>query len=162
MKLDGVPVAMFVLFLAACGGEQYQAAPAAGPSAPTGACTGLLINAQEAGRKVHAGALETWTVVDEGRNKIFGSDDILAEYQARKGVMFGKRYAEAVAEGRGLHLGKNFYEVQVMKCEYDEATWKKAVYMVSDATAAEIRAIPNLGALVQRANIVLLMGLVGD
>jgi hypothetical protein len=153
--------AMLLLVFVACG-QQYEAAPTVAPSTTGGAYTGLLINAQEPGRKVHAGALETWSVVDEGRNKIFGSGDILGEFRDRKGVMFGKKYADAVREGRGLHLGKNFYEIRVMKCEYDETTWKTAVYIVNDATAAELRAIPNINSLVQRANIVLLMGQVGD
>ena len=145
------------LLVAGCGEETYQT----NQNQPTtgGAVTGILMNLQRPDTAdTNAAAAETttsWTVVDPAGSVIFSSLDVKNKV---RGVCYAYRRADT--EGKSLWLGKNPKEFGILSFEVSVQSEKERTikFMVSDVTAAEMRAIPNLADLIRNANLVVLTG----
>lgn len=152
-----------LVLTAGCGGEQMTSGTNT-QDAGGGAVTGILINAQTLdGKTVDLAhkTVETWTVVDAAGTKIFGKEDINAEFLKLRGVRYDWHRAK-ILEGSNLTLGKNFKEFPVTVEYKGEEKKQTATLKVTAGVAAELRAIPNLSALVSKCNIAILVGKMGQ
>ena len=153
-------LSLLLLVVAGCddgyskGGGQEQA---------SGPVTGLLIVAQTSEGDTVDLAHETvltWNVVDGAGTKLFGKDQISAKFM-QKGVKYEKYRAKAL-EGSNMWLGKNHLEIYVQDIQVTgKEKAQTATLVVGPGVAAELRAIPNLDQLVNRAMIVFLLGKTG-
>ena len=78
-----------------------------------------------------------------------------------RGVCYAYRRADT--EGKGLWLGRNPKEFTIISFDVSTESEKNRTmkFTVSDVTAAEMRAIPNLADLIRNANLVVLTGRAG-
>ncbi|MHC4473273.1 MAG: hypothetical protein ACYS99_20200 [Planctomycetota bacterium] len=155
---------LLVLFFAACGEEQYAPRTQTATKTTTGGITGILLNAQQMEKNVDAAErkVQSWEVADDSGLAIFGSDMIDPEFQRLKGVKYAWKRKQAL-EGSSLHLGKNHREYPVREVKVTgEGKDRKATFVVGSSEASELRSLPNLSQLVRQANIVILVGKIGD
>jgi hypothetical protein len=154
---------LFIAF-AACGEEQFAPrGKTRKEQKPTG-ITGLLLNAQQAEKNVDAAERKVtgWEIADDSGVTIISSEDIDPQFKQLKGVKYEWKRALAL-EGSSNWLGKNHREIRIRETKITgEGKEKKATYVVSAGEAAELRSLPNLGEIIRQANIVILLGKIGD
>jgi hypothetical protein len=157
MRILSALLCVLVLAILACGGEPtYTSTKKKKSSKPQG-YTGLLLNFQRPPTEVPLKkTLNKWKVVDSSGDVIFSKDDIPA---SSKQEVWEWRRSEAVK--KRFWLGDNPYEVRMTKDEYGEG-YKEGTFYVSDATAADLRNMPNLQKLLRMANVVVLVGKEGQ
>jgi len=154
-----------LLLLVAAGCDQGSYQKAGGNQAVGGPVTGILIVAQTIeGDTVDVAHkdVKTWNVVDPTGAKVFGKDQIDAQFAQMKGVLYSRKRNEIIEKG-DLHLGKNFKEVRVQEVKVTgEEKNQTVAFVVSGTDAAELRALPNLNTLVRRCMIGILLGKIGQ
>jgi hypothetical protein len=153
---------LLVLFgTLACGGDEYGPGPEGGGGQQ--AFTGILVDAQRPPDKLPMKkTLDKWQVTDMAGNVIFSNADIPKSSKAPSWEWRRAKTQELTAR---FWLGTNPYVVKVIEDDYpmDEnnkilsATWK-----VGDATAAELREMPNLKDLLKRQMLMFLIGKQGQ
>jgi hypothetical protein len=167
MRFRWLVVGLCLLSFAACGGDPY-AVPAGTQSAGnvgggSGAVTGLLLNVQRPPDQVpFKGTLDEWKVVDPLGNPIFSRADT-PPVGSVVGVTWEWKREEALNwSNKKAKLGDNFYEIRMVRDEYGPEPIKTGAWYVSDATAAELRNMPNLKELLKRAKLIILVGKQGQ
>ncbi len=159
-------ILLCLALLAACGEEEYGTGTTAGPGA--GAYTGLLIDAQRPPDQLPMKTpVEKWQVVDPSGAVIFDNDSIppavrsiAPEWEWQRGKTDPGSYFTC-----RRWLGTNPYIVKIVKDDYPMDENKKivsATWTVDEATAAELRGLPNLQALLKRGNVMILVGKQGQ
>lgn len=169
MRTTTLIAALFVLavMLPACDDGGYPDANTR--MTPSGPATGILLNAQNSeGDTVDAAHPTTvgWSVVDAAGNAIFSNTDVVS---TQKGIAYEFKRAKATNEQR-FRLGSNPKEIRISsfarvpagKTEDGKQELEKFQFVVDDATAAELRGMSNLMDLVKRANVVILLGKIGE
>lgn len=167
MRFHWLLLALLLTTLVACGNDPYSNPsgnqPAAGGGGG-GAVTGLLLNVQRPPDQVPfmgVKGLQEWQVVDSGGTPIFTQAD-LPPLTSGIGAVWTWKRAEAMDfSNRVPKLGKNYYEILMTRDEFNE-DYTKATFYVNDATAAELRAMPNLRALLKQAKLIVLVGKQGQ
>lgn len=154
-------VAVTLMCLAACGGEQYSAPPAGGGGGGGGGGgdhTGLLIDLQRMDLPLRA-TLEKWSVVDGARNPLFSSDQVIQAPMG--GIDWEYKREKALSLSTRPWLGTNHLEVDAtFELSEDQ---KSAQIIVGDAAAASLRGMgTHLGKLVANGRIVILVGKIGE
>ena len=148
------------VFPVLCSCAMLLASCAGGPG-PAGAVTGLILDARApAGERVVADPPREWTIVDEGRVEVFSSRD-LSPRNGRHGFYYQPRYERARAAELLPWIGRNPLEVRVRKTEW-ASDLTTAVFVLDQATADGLRAIPDLHDLVRRANLEIVLGAGGQ
>ena len=155
---------LLAVLFASCGGEDQYVPRKTVPRKPR-EVTGILINAQQMEKNVDAAERKVihWEVVDNSGVSMMSSDDIGAVFKQKKGVMYVWKRAQALKEGRALHLGKNHVEIRIQEVQISgEGVEMKSTFVVDSTGASELRAVPNLKQLVRRAMVVILVGKIGE
>ena len=124
--------------------------------------TGLLLNVQRPPDQVpFKSTLDEWKVVDPGGKLIFSHTDTPPP-ESMLGVVWHWRRDQVLSWSmKKTKLGENFYEIRMTRDEFSE-DFRKGTFFVSDATAAELRNMSNLKALLERARLIILVGKQGQ
>lgn len=169
MRTTALIVALLVLAVVvpACDSGSYPQQQQS-PGSASGNATGILLNAQTTEGDTVDAAHETtvgWSVVDSAGNPIFSSSDVVSKV---KGVVFEFKRADATT-GQRFHLGTNPKEIRItgftrVPAGKNEAgkEVEKFQFIVDGTTAAELRGMGNLMDLVNGANVVILLGKIGE
>jgi hypothetical protein len=156
-------MALLLVLVAGCDDGGYQKAGSQ-KQAAGGPVTGILIVAQTIeGESVDLAhdTVKTWNVVDSAGQKIFGKDQIGAEFLKLKGVKYDWHRSK-ILEGSSQWLGKNYKEIHVTPKVSGAEKSQTVAYVVTPEGAAELRAIANLDTLVKRCNLAILLGKIGQ
>ncbi len=165
MRLTWLLPCLLVTTLVACGGDPYSSQSGSQPATGGGgggAVTGLLLNVQRPPDQTpFKGVLDEFKVVDPIGNPIFTQAD-LPPLTSPVGATWAWKKEDALSwSNRKSKLGDNFYTILMIRDEFSE-DYKKGTFYVNDATAAELRGMPNLKQLLKRAKIVILVGKQGQ
>jgi hypothetical protein len=167
MRFHWLLLGLLTFTLVACGGDPYSSSgggnqPAAGGGGGGGAVTGLLLNVQRPPDQTpFKSTLDEFTVADPLGNPIFSQADLPPPTSPVGAVWTWKRADAMSFSNRKPKLGDNFYEIRMTRDEFSE-DFKKGTFYVSDATAAELRNMPNLKNLLKQAKLIVLVGKQGE
>jgi hypothetical protein len=147
--------------VASCGDERAPSTSGGN----LGPVTGLLINAQRPeGMIPIRGTFESWKVVDSSGTPIFSDSDISPDFKQQLGVAWNWKRAVILEETKatGSQLQKNPLELLVMETIISGEEQEAATFTLGDASAAEVRALPNLSELISQCRIAILVGKAGE
>ena len=166
MRFHWLLLGLLAVTLVACGGDPYSSSGGGGTqpadSGGGGAVTGLLLNVQRPPDQIPLKkTLDEFTVADPTGQPIFTQADLPPPTSVIGAAWAWKKSDALGFSNQKSKLGDNYYEIRMVRDEFNEEATKGTFY-VSDATAAELRSMPNLKALLKRARIVILVGKQGQ